>query len=176
MGAINNPYDKDIPADPVDKDDSTPAIPGTIVYRGHNNYDAKQASDEATFQGDYGQSLTVQSQAEDADINVLMRRYGLTGKMPDNPYTPTYGDFEDITDYASALRAIRHAEEQFATIPAEVRARFGNDPQRFLEFTSSEDNWDEMHKLGLTKGPRPKPPVEAPPAPPQTPPGGQQST
>lgn len=167
-----------------DKDDSTPAIPGTIKYRGHNAYDAKAASDEATIQGDYGESLTIQSQAEDADINVLMKRYGLTGKMPENPYVPTYGDFSQVTDYRSALDALRNADEAFMQIPADVRARFNNDPQRYLEFASDENNWAEMHKLGLTKTPGPQavnPSSPAPsgtpaPAPSPTPPGGQQST
>jgi len=109
----------------------------------------------------YGESMTIQAQAEDADINVLMRRYGITGKMPDNPRIPMYGDFLEVRDYRTALEAIRQADADFMEIPAEIRARFDNDPQRFLEFCSDEANRDELSKLGLLK---PAPPPVVPSA------------
>ena len=35
------------------------------------------------------------------------------------------------------------------TMPADVRARFNNDPALFVDFCSDEANLDEMRKLGL---------------------------
>ena len=38
------------------------------------------------------------------------------------------------------MNAVRGAEESFMAMPAEVRSRFGNDPQAFVEFCSDEAN------------------------------------
>ena len=144
-----------------------------IKYRGHNNYDVQEASDEAVVHNDQP-SLTVQAHAEDADINVLMRPYGITVKMPDNVKVPTYGDFTHITDYRSALEATRKAHNDFMEIPAEVRAKFDNDPQNFLEFASNPNNLPQMVEMGLAK--RREPPSAPPPATPPTGGTGNPST
>lgn len=94
-------------------------------------------------------SLAVQSQKEESDINEIVRRFGLTGKLPENVRVPQYQDFEDVFDFQSAMNAVAAANQSFSAMPAEVRFRFGNDPQRFLEFCSKEENIPEMIKLGL---------------------------
>ena len=106
-------------------------------------------------------SLTQQSQAEDADINVLVRRFGLTGQMPESVRLPVYMDFDEVFDFATAQRAVLAARQQFMQIPADVRSRFDNDPQKFLEFCTNVENLPEMRKLGLAK-PEPE---AVPPAP-----------
>lgn len=116
------------------------------------NYDLEEASDQATIPAEaQGVSLTVQSMAEDADINVLMKRYGITGQMPSNPRIPEYGDFSHITDFRSALEAVSSAQDKFMEYPAELRAKFENNPQLFLEFCSQESNRAQMEALGLLK-------------------------
>lgn len=124
-----------------------------INFRAYNGYDVKQASDEAADIGDYGESLTVQSQMEDADINVLMKRMRVTGQMPVNPRLPSYGDFSEITDYRSAIEAVRAADEAFLELPAEVRAKFDNDPQKLLMAVSTTGNEKMLSELGLMKAP-----------------------
>ena len=124
--------------------------------------DEKERSDRAAELHPYDPvSLTVASQAEDNDLNVLMKRFGITGKMPENPRVPMYGDFTEITDYRSALDAIRQANENFAEFPADVRARFNNDPQQLLEFMENPANRAEGERLGLLKVVH-NPPVGAP--------------
>lgn len=121
-------------------------------FRKHFGYDLEEASNEATIPADMqGESLTIQSMAEDADINVMMARFGVTGKMPENVRTPTYGDFSGINDFQSAMNAITEAQEAFMELPASLRARFENNPQRLLEFVSNNDNIPEARKLGLLK-------------------------
>lgn len=123
-----------------------------IFVRSAYNYDIKAASDEAALQPeDVGESLTVQSQTEDADINVMMYRFGITGKFPQNPRIPSYGDYTDVGDYRTALERLKAADEAFMEYPAQFRARFDNDPQRFLEFVSDERNREEARALGLLK-------------------------
>ena len=122
--------------------------------RGANGYDPKEASDQACTTAEpasWGPSLTIQSQTDDADINILMERFGITGKMPENPHIPQYGDFEGISDYRTAIEAVRIAQESFMTIPAKVRAEFDNDPQRFLEFMGDPANLEKARSMGLAK-------------------------
>lgn len=113
-------------------------------------YDTEELSN-ATAYVETMESLTVQSMAEEADINVLMHRYGITGKMPDNPRLPQYGDFTQITSYRDAVQAIMNAEEGFMELTARVRARFDNDPQQLLEFIDNPANRAEAITLGLIK-------------------------
>lgn len=121
-----------------------------VFYRSPHNYDWVKASDEAAEAvGPYGQSLTVQSMAEDADINVLMRRFGVTGHMPQSVRVPQYGDFTGIRDFRTAMEAVKAAQDQFLSLPPEVRSRFGNDPQALLEFVSQPGNEAELARLGL---------------------------
>jgi phage internal scaffolding protein len=119
-----------------------------VFYRSPHNYDLELASDEASVK-DFGPSLTVQSMAEDVDINVIMKRFGVTGRMPENLRPPMYGDFDEVFDFRSANDALRNAHESFMAMPAEVRARFGNDPQMLMDFLNVEDNRVEARKLGL---------------------------
>lgn len=101
------------------------------------------------------ESLAVQSEKDDADINTIVKRFGLTGGMPANPRVPSYGDFVGVDDFRSAMETVRNAQEAFMELPAEVRARFGNDPQTYMEFCTELApegglaNLEEMRKLGL---------------------------
>lgn len=119
-----------------------------VFVRSALNYDTDEASIEAAlFCTD--ESLTLQSQAEDADINVMLKRFGVTGMLPQARHLPSYGDFSDIGDYRSALDALRAADEAFYSLDADIRARFRNDPAEFLDFTSNPDNVEELRKMGL---------------------------
>lgn len=120
------------------------------IVRAYRNYDVDELSD-ATGLECLDPSRTIQSQAADADINTIVRNFGLTGRVPENIRTPSYGDFEGVDDFRSALEAVRAAEEAFLQVPAEIRLRFDNDPQRYLEFCTDLNNLPEMRKLGLAK-------------------------
>lgn len=109
-------------------------------------------------------SMTVQSQAQEADINFIVRQFGITGKLPQGVRVPSYGDFDSVDDYQSAIAAIRSAESSFALMPADVRAKFDNDAGRFVDFCSDSSNLDEMRKLGLAVPAPPVPPVLATPS------------
>jgi len=119
-------------------------------FRTPFNHDAMEFSNECSVK-DFGESLTVQSMSEDADINVIMKRYGVTGKMPEDGRVPEYQDFEDIFDFQSAQNAVIAGQRAFDAYPWELRARFSNSPQRFLEFCADPANIDEMRKLGLAR-------------------------
>lgn len=105
-------------------------------------------------------SLTQQSDAADADINVIMQRFGATGQLPSVVVPGKYGDFTNVVDFREAQEIIREANEAFLTVPAKVREQFGNDPSRFFEFVNDPDNIDQLEAMGLAK--RKEPPQEGP--------------
>lgn len=115
---------------------------------GSLNYDVEAVSDETGLHC-MDESLTVQSEAEDADINVIVKRFGLTGQLPRDVRMPTYGDFNGVSDYREALDAVRAADASFMALPASVRSRFGNDAAAFVDFCSNADNLDELRAMGL---------------------------
>jgi len=113
-------------------------------------------------------SRTVQSQKEEADINTIVRNFGLTGHLPQGVRVPSYIDYEDVTDFQSALAAITAAEKAFMQFPHFVRARFDNDPARFVDFCSDARNLEEMRALGLAVPAKQEAPVVAPQGAPNT--------
>lgn len=96
---------------------------------------------------------TQQQFAEEADINTIVRRFGLTGELPSAMRAPIYGDFTGITNYQDALNAVLQAEAGFNDLPADLRERFANDPARMLQFLADDRNKDEAIKLGLVNKP-----------------------
>jgi phage internal scaffolding protein len=112
------------------------------------NYDRNAASDESGLCCE-DESLAIQSAAEEADINTIVRRFGLTGQLPAQVAMPRSGDFTNVPDFHSAMNLICQAQEEFMRVPGEIRARFNNDPQQFMEFLEDDRNVDEAVKLGL---------------------------
>lgn len=135
------------------------------VVRSYGGYDADAVSD-ATGLECKDVSRTRQADAVDADINNIVRNFGLTGRLPENLRIPTYGDFEFVGDYQSALNAVKAADEAFMQLPADIRAKFENSPQQYLDFVTNPANAEEMVNLGLAKKaivhPEDLPPVTPP--------------
>jgi phage internal scaffolding protein len=94
-------------------------------------------------------SKTKQSEKQSCDINYIINRYQKTGELPLYQRTPIYGDFADVPTYQESLNVLRDAHEQFDNLPAKVREKFKNNPERFLEFVSDESNKPAMMEMGL---------------------------
>lgn len=112
------------------------------------NYDRDAVSRETAVLPDMD-DMCQQSFKDECDINTIVRRFRVTGNLPTGVVAPTYGLFEDIFDFHSAMNAVAAARESFEAMPAEVRAKFQNDPGKFVEFCSNKENLAEMRKLGL---------------------------
>lgn len=97
-------------------------------------------------------SRTRQDQKEESDINTIVKNFGLSGVMPVTVRPPSYGDFDAVDDYQTALAVVAQAQEAFMQLPADVRKRFDNDPGAFVDFCSDEKNAEEIAKLGLSQG------------------------
>lgn len=85
---------------------------------------------------------TRQSDADAADVNKIVERM-LAGQLP-RPVTPLdldalYLDVSDVPDYRTAFEQVDKAREQFATLNAEQRLVFENDPIRLLDAIDRQD-------------------------------------
>lgn len=112
------------------------------------NYDMNKAGDESALHCK-DQSRTQQSFTDECDINTIVKKFNLTGQLPENVRMPSYQDFAGPFDFQEAMNAVRLATESFMMMPAHVRARFHNDPNEFVDFCSNDDNRQEAEKLGL---------------------------
>ncbi|WNK14192.1 MAG: internal scaffolding protein [Microvirus sp.] len=102
--------------------------------------------------------LTQQQFVEEADINTLVRRFGLDKQpMPTAPFDPShYGDFSDVPDLRTALDLVNDAKNRFMELPPKLRSRFHNSPAELWSFVQDEENADEAVRLGLLQRVQPE--------------------
>jgi len=112
------------------------------------NYDPDAASTESGLHCEDA-SLAQQHFKDECDINNILRQFNITGLLPEAPLSPRYGDFTGIGDYHTALNQVIAAEDEFMRLPADLRARFDNDPAKLIDFLDIPENKNEAIKLGL---------------------------
>jgi phage internal scaffolding protein len=121
-----------------------------IFLRTPYNYDTDAASNESGLACEEP-SLAQQHFKEECDINTILQKFNITGILPEAPLSPRYGDFSGIGDYHTALNRVIAAQEEFEALPAQIRARFDNDPAKLIEFLDDEANRPEAENLGLVE-------------------------
>lgn len=113
-------------------------------------------------------SMTKQEFVRECDINNIIKAFSRTGMLNHVSARAAEGAYQDLPDnidFQESLAVIEHAEAAFMTLPAKVRDRFGNEPERFLAFMADPANKDEIYELGLAVRPAqeaPQEPVSAP--------------
>lgn len=122
----------------------------SIFLRSMYNYDTDAASNESGLACEEP-TLAQQHYKEECDINNILQKFSITGILPEAPLSPRYGDFSGIGDYHTALNRVIAAQEEFEALPAQIRARFENDPAKLIEFLDDEANRPEAEKLGLVE-------------------------
>ena len=125
-----------------------------IFLRTPYNYDTDAASNESALHCE-DESLAQQHQRDECDINYILKQFNVTGVLPQSPISPQYGDFSGIGDYHTALNRVIAADEEFMSLPAQLRARFENDPENLINFLNDDKNRDEAIELGLLERPEP---------------------
>lgn len=115
------------------------------------NYDMDEVSSKTGLECK-DPSKAQQHMKDECDINVLVERFGVTGKFPVSPIEPSYGDFSGVGDYHTALNKIKAADAAFMALPAKLRAKFDHDPNALLNFLENEQNRGEAIELGLIDG------------------------
>lgn len=121
-----------------------------IFLRSMYNYDTDAASNESGLACEEP-TLAQQHFKEECDINYILQQFNVTGVLPQTPLSPRYGDFSGISDYHTALNRVIAAQEEFDGLPAQIRARFDNDPAKLIEFLDDEANRLEAEELGLVE-------------------------
>lgn len=123
---------------------------------------------EATGTDTGSDSPTVQSLKDEADIKVLVKRFGLTGVISGVQMPPALTEFSEVFDFQSSMNVIRRAQESFSAMSAETRAEFNNDPARYVRFCSDRDskgnlkNLVRMREMGLAVPEKEVPPIPPP--------------
>jgi phage internal scaffolding protein len=117
---------------------------------------------------------------DQCDMNNIIKAYRLTGQINHVAANAAQGRYEDLPDefdLQQSLNVVREADAAFASLPAKLRDRFGNDPAKFLGFLSNPENIDEARRLGIINSVKPEsggnnpppPPSPSPAAPPPAP-------
>lgn len=97
-----------------------------------------------------GESLTQQHFKEECDVINIIKRHDRNGIIEHvQRGQARYGDFSNVADYREALDLVRDAQNEFMTIPSDIRKKFDNDPGKFYEFVSNPDNKEELKTMGF---------------------------
>lgn len=142
-----------------------------VFLRSEFNYDTDEVSASLGLTCP-DEGLTVQSQKEDADINVIMNRVMKQGaQLPIKLGPGRFGNFTEVPTFRQAHEELAKLSGFFSMLNADTRAMFRNDPVVFAEFISDEANAPQLVELGLLDPPASKPDAAAEPAqePPQAP-------
>lgn len=102
-------------------------------------------------------SLTVQDEKDETDINCIVNKYAdgqkgiMTLDLGDSSQY-AYLQFGDATlpgDYSTALELVSGVREEFYTLPAYVRAKFGHDPMNFINRLNDPATLEYLQQQGL---------------------------
>ena len=119
-----------------------------MKIRSAYNYDRAAASRQGGLSCPE-ETRTKQEFLEEVNINTLIERFKLGAKLPVLERMPSYEDFSDVYDFKTAVDALAKSREAYDKMPAAVRKRFGDDPQRFLDWCEDDRNYEEAMGLGL---------------------------
>ena len=102
-------------------------------------------------------SLTVQDEKDETDINYIVNKYAdgqkgiMTLDLGDSSQY-AYLQFGDATlpgDYSTALELVSGVREEFYSLPAYVRAKFGHDPMNFINRLNDPATLEYLRREGL---------------------------
>ncbi|AZL82686.1 internal scaffolding protein [Apis mellifera associated microvirus 20] len=109
-----------------------------------------------------GEPMTQQQFKDQVEINNIINKYRTTGEMHHlNRSQGVYLDVSKITNLLEAHAIVQKASDAFMDLPADLRSRFENNPQKLIEFMQNPQNKDEAIELGLME--RPIPPTQTQP-------------
>lgn len=94
-----------------------------------------------------GAGKTKQEFKDECDVELIVARFKRTG-MVDHLQrgVPQFMDVSEVGTYRELVERMREAEAYFLGLPAEVRARFENDPARYVELLAGESG-PELEEL-----------------------------
>lgn len=103
-----------------------------------------------------GKSLTVQSEHDETDVNLIIAKYNKFGILPELKNSEPYFTDEVIEyygDFHTHTQKIKAAENYFNSLPSELREYFDNSVNKLAIWITNPDNAEEAIKLGLISKP-----------------------
>lgn len=102
-------------------------------------------------------SLTSQDEKDESDINYIVNKFadgqkGVATLDLGDSSQYAYLQFGDATlpgDYSTALELVSGVREEFYTLPAYVRAKFGHDPMNFISQLNDPATLEYLQREGL---------------------------
>lgn len=102
-------------------------------------------------------SLTVQDEKDETDINYIVNKYadgqkGIATLDLGDSSQYAFLQFGDATlpgDYCTALELVSGVREEFYSLPAYVRAKFGHDPMNFINQLNNPETLEYLQQQGL---------------------------
>lgn len=102
-------------------------------------------------------SLAVQDEKDETDINYIVNKYadgqkGIATLDLGDSSQYAYLQFGDATlpgDYSTALELVSGVREEFYSLPAYVRAKFGHDPMNFISQLNNPETLEYLQREGL---------------------------
>lgn len=102
-------------------------------------------------------SLAVQDEKEESDINYIVNKYAdgqkgiATLDLGDSSQYAflQFGDATLPSDYSTALELVSGVREEFYSLPAYVRAKFGHDPMNFINQLNNPETLEYLQREGL---------------------------
>ena len=102
-------------------------------------------------------SLTVQDEKDETDINYIVNKYadgqkGIATLDLGDSSQYAFLQFGDATlpgDYSTALELVSGVREEFYSLPAYVRAKFGHDPMNFINQLNNPETLEYLKQQGL---------------------------
>lgn len=98
-----------------------------------------------------GPGRTKQEFKEECDVNNIVRRHTRDGFLSHVAKgVPRFLDVSEVGDFRTAVDQVRAATEFFEGLPAKLRARFGNDPVKFID-DAGQLTREELREFGLAE-------------------------
>lgn len=105
-------------------------------------------------------SLAVQDEKDESDINYIVNRFadgqkGIATLDLGDSSQYAFLQFGDATlpgDYSTALELVSGVREEFYSLPAYVRAKFGHDPMNFINQLNNPETLEYLQREGLYDG------------------------
>lgn len=102
-------------------------------------------------------SLAAQDEKDETDINYIVNKYadgqkGIATLDLGDSSQYAYLQFGDATlpgDYSTALELVSGVREEFYSLPAYVRAKFGHDPMNFISQLNNPETLEYLQREGL---------------------------
>lgn len=102
-------------------------------------------------------SLAVQDEKDETDINYIVNKYadgqkGIATLDLGDSSQYAFLQFGDATlpgDYSTALELVSGVREEFYSLPAYVRAKFGHDPMNLISQLDNPETLEYLQREGL---------------------------